>query len=261
MKKFWTEHEEEFLKNNIETQGCQWVADKLNRSIITTRNKARYYNLRHNKILEKYSKDVFIKTVKQSNNLIEILKYLGMTLTGANNETLKKYIIKYDIDTSHFTKNSNIINLIKRDSCDILVENSTYTSTHNLKNRLYKEGLKQRKCELCSQGETWNGKQMSLILDHINGIHNDNRLDNLRIVCPNCNATLDTHCGKNKNAEAKRIKKEKQKLKSRQSHFNRRKIKDRPPKDVLFKEVEETSYCAVGRKYGVSDNCVRKWLK
>lgn len=50
---------------------------------------------------------------------------------------------------------------------------------------------------MCGQGEEWNGKKMSLILDHINGVHNDNRLENLRIVCPNCNATLDTHCGKN----------------------------------------------------------------
>jgi hypothetical protein len=45
------------------------------------------------------------------------------------------------------------------------------------------------------QGEEWVGKKMSLILDHINGVNNDNRIEN-RIVCPNCNATLDTHCGK-----------------------------------------------------------------
>lgn len=49
----------------------------------------------------------------------------------------------------------------------------------------------------CGQGEEWMGKKMSLILDHINGVHDDNRIQNLRIVCPNCNATLDTHCGKN----------------------------------------------------------------
>jgi len=59
---------------------------------------------------------------------------------------------------------------------------------------LYQEKLKNKVCELCGQDENWNGKKMSLILDHINGINNDNRLENLRIVCPNCNATLDTHC-------------------------------------------------------------------
>ena len=68
----------------------------------------------------------------------------------------------------------------------------------HLKNRLYKEGIKKRECELCGQDEIWKGKKISLILVHKNGIFNDNRLKNLRIVCPNCNATLETHCGRNK---------------------------------------------------------------
>ena len=63
-----------------------------------------------------------------------------------------------------------------------------------MKNRLYDEGLKERKCELCGQDENWYGKKMSLILDHINGVNNDSRIENLRILCPNCNATLPTHC-------------------------------------------------------------------
>ena len=65
-----------------------------------------------------------------------------------------------------------------------------------LKQRLYNAGIKQRECELCGQGEEWHGRRMSLILDHINGIADDNRLENLQIVCPNCAATLDTHCGR-----------------------------------------------------------------
>jgi len=76
---------------------------------------------------------------------------------------------------------------------DILVENSTFSRVH-LKDRLFKEGLKLNICEMCGQNGEWMGKKMTLILDHINGVNNDNRLENLRIVCPNCNATLDTHC-------------------------------------------------------------------
>src|SRR3954451_3875077 len=80
---------------------------------------------------------------------------------------------------------------------EVLVENSSY-SRGSLKARLYAEGLKERRCELCGQGEEWFGARMSLILDHINGDATDNRLENLQIVCPNCAATLETHCGRNK---------------------------------------------------------------
>ena len=62
-----------------------------------------------------------------------------------------------------------------------------------------------RECEMCGQGELWRGRRMSLVLDHVNGVHDDHRLENLRILCPNCNATLDTHCGRhNKRKHADR---------------------------------------------------------
>jgi hypothetical protein len=95
---------------------------------------------------------------------------------------------------------------------------------------------------------------MSIILDHINGVHNDNRIENLRIVCPNCNATLDTHCGKNKFRKVKEVKeKDKERL-------NRRKT-TRPPYKELKEDIEKYGYSAIGRKYGVSDNAIRKWIK
>ncbi|HEU5063515.1 MAG TPA: hypothetical protein VFT79_10245, partial [Solirubrobacterales bacterium] len=132
---------------------------------------------------------------------------------------------------------------------------------------------------------------MSLILDHINGVRDDHRLENLRMVCPNCAATLDTHCGRRN-----RILREKrcclrcdgefvpnyatQRYCSRacgarwdRSDFRRhrggqrglpklteRKV-DRPPYEQLLAEIQSTSYVAVGRKYGVSDNAVRKWVR
>ncbi|MSO41100.1 MAG: hypothetical protein EXQ70_04275 [Solirubrobacterales bacterium] len=49
---------------------------------------------------------------------------------------------------------------------------------------------------MCGQGEVWRGSRIGLILDHVNGVRDDNRLENLRIVCPNCAATLETHCGR-----------------------------------------------------------------
>ena len=60
-------------------------------------------------------------------------------------------------------------------------------------------------CEICTQGENWFGKKLVMILDHENGDHFDNRLENLRILCPNCNSTLETNCSKNRKITNKKI--------------------------------------------------------
>ena len=111
---------------------------------------------------------------------------------------------------------------------------------------------------------------MSLILDHINGISNDNRLKNLQIVCPNCNATLPTHCRGKKGLEEKveikyycecgntKYRYSKNCLEC--SNKAQRKV-ERPSYDILVKEVKELNYTGTGKKYGVSDNTIRKWLK
>jgi predicted RNA-binding Zn-ribbon protein involved in translation (DUF1610 family) len=80
---------------------------------------------------------------------------------------------------------------------DLLVENCKH-SRANLKRLIYREKLLPIKCNECGQNEIWRGRTFSLVLDHINGINNDNRIENLRLMCPNCNATLDTHCRKKK---------------------------------------------------------------
>jgi hypothetical protein len=122
---------------------------------------------------------------------------------------------------------------------------------------------------------------MSLILDHINGVADDNRLENLQIVCPNCAATLDTHCGRANRLPARdraclrcgadfRPKSARQRYCSRDCGIRwaraGRPIRggrrvERPPYAELVAEVAATSWSAVGRKYGVSDNAVRKWVR
>jgi hypothetical protein len=144
----------------------------------------------------KYEKESFSKIIQNSINYTDVCRNLEIGLTKGNRDTIKKYVEVYQLDTSHFYT-PHAIPKTKIELVDILIEYSTYGHTCDLKKRLYKEGLKQRFCELCGQSEEWKGKKMSLILDHINGVHRDNRIENLRIVCPNCNATLDTHGGKN----------------------------------------------------------------
>lgn len=212
------------------------------------------------------SKDNLEKIVRDSLSLTEILRKLGLSIAGKwNRDTIKKYIIEYDINTSHFISGGKHVNNNKQDLKNILINGSTLSSNH-LKGRLYDEGLKERKCELCGQDEEWNGKHMSLILDHINGINNDNRPENLRIVCPNCNATLDTHCrgfSKLNNMKLKNDKKseqfEKNKILNKNRYMSSRIVK-RPTYDVLQKEISEMGREAIGRKYGVTGNAIKKWV-
>jgi hypothetical protein len=207
------------------------------------------------------------------------MRRLGYRSGGGNAQTLKKYAALWGIDTSHFRPFGRASGPPRREPIPIariLVPNSTYSRGH-LKERLFKEGLKQRACEECGQGEIWRGKRMALILDHINGVPNDNRLENLRILCPNCAATLDTHCGR-KNRRPKRrceaCQREFRPARKRQRFCSRecgiryereaavaqRKV-PRPPYEQLVAEVAHSGYRATGRKHGVSDNAIRKWLR
>ena len=146
----------------------------------------------------RYTEQDVRDAVAGARSLSEALRTLGLRAAGSNFRTLKRLIERYDISTAHMDPNWVLRGERPRVTIpleQIMVEGSSY-SRGKLKRRLYEAGLKERRCELCGQGEVWNGDQMSLILDHINGVATDNRLENLRIVCPNCNATLDTHCGR-----------------------------------------------------------------
>ena len=199
---------------------------------------------------------------------------------------LKKYADLWSISTDHFDPARCIegnLRLPARSLEEVLVESSSYARQH-VKRRLFQEELKEPVCEMCGQGEMWHGRPMGMILDHINGVRDDHRLENLRIVCPNCAATLDTHCGrKNRVEKAKRscrrccasfvagrpdqrycsracgTRWDRSRLRGRPKPDIRR--ANRPPCEQLLAEIEATSYRAVGRKYGVSDNAVRKWIK
>lgn len=205
----------------------------------------------------------FKKIVIESKSFSEVSRKMYGNNYYGNRQTIKKKIEEFSINISHFDFKShgdcNRFNKIPLN--EILISGSTYDTT-NLKNRLFDEGLKERICEKCGQNEWWYDEKLSLILDHINGINNDHRIENLRILCPNCNGTLKTHGGKNLKLGRKKkpilIKGVSKKLLNVRE--SQRKVK-RPPYEQLKREIEESGYCAVGRKYGVSDNTIRKWIK
>jgi hypothetical protein len=155
------------------------------------------------RIKKKYSKAFFELIIKQSNSFGQCLEKLKIKSRGVNYRTVHKYISLYNIDTSHFNSEEiRISKLIARAvargrSLNELLVNGSNIQTGALKKKLYAAKLKKRKCEICGQGELWKGVKISLILDHIDGNNKNNLLKNLRIVCPNCNAGLPTHSGKN----------------------------------------------------------------
>lgn len=80
---------------------------------------------------------------------------------------------------------------------EILIEHSPYDHASRLRDRLIKDGLLVEECAICHLSNIWNGLPLTLQLDHINGIHDDNRLENLRLLCPNCHSQTETFGGKN----------------------------------------------------------------
>lgn len=237
--------------------------------------------------MPRYEESEAREAVAASRSYSEVLRRLGMRPAGGNHAVLRRYVDEvWRIPTDHFDAGASVRRAPTkraRPLNEILVRDSGY-SRGNLKTRLFTEGLKERRCEMCGQGELWRGRWMSLILDHINGVPDDHRLENLRIVCPNCAATLDTHCGrKNRQERPTRACKrcgteftakysshrycshscgcrwDRTSLRGRPQPAIRK--AERPPYEKLLTEIEADGYCAVGRRYGVSDNAVRKWVR
>ena len=138
-----------------------------------------------------------IRTVCSSaTSLSEVCRTLGI-IPQSNIRTLNKYIKLYDIDISHFNSSPSLPAKCKIPLNEILTKNSTYSRWH-LKNRLIEEGIIPIVCDECGLTKEWNKKPLTLHLDHINGDNTDNRLNNLRLLCPNCHSQTSTFAGRNK---------------------------------------------------------------
>lgn len=143
----------------------------------------------------------FEKVVKNSRSINEIVMFYYKH--SGNCRTIKARIEYDKIDISHMTGKawakgkqlphfSRPIHKLE----NILIQNSKYQNTQSLKRRLINANLMENKCQLCGLGNKWNNKKIVLYVDHINGVHNDNRLENLRVLCPNCHSQTDTFCTK-----------------------------------------------------------------
>lgn len=239
-------------------------------------------------IFKKYTLDQLTATIKTSYSIRQVLNKLGVASYGGNYHTIKKYITKYSIDISHFTgqgwsKGKSIGN--KRDIQDYLT-NQIYISSTALKERLLKDKIFERRCYKCNNIK-WLERDIPLELHHIDGNRYNNSLDNLSILCPNCHALTTNYCGKNIVKKKKKVcKTAKKKINykccicgnnidngkycricydtnrfiiSKPRPNDRRVV--RPEFDQLLNDIQQLGYVATGKKYRVSDNAIRKWVK
>ena len=215
-----------------------------------------------------FTDDEFIKIVQESQSFSDAMRKCGYTNLG-NNNTIKKRMEMLKLDNSHFfLRKTNRAKKIPL--WELLKENSTI-SQRCLKKRLLEELKWEYKCKICNQDEFWFGTKLTLELNHINGVNNDNRIENLRFLCPNCHSTTPTWRGRNNHHIGKQNKctdcgKNIYKTSTRcnscsSTKFNKRKIELRPTLEDITKDLKTMSYVSVGKKYGVSDNCIRKWIK
>jgi transposase-like protein len=223
---------------------------------------------------EKKFKDnisVILSMIEKNEPKVSICRILKI-----KQDTLNKYLKKYDLEYNGNQNRKGKPHLEARKDYKEYTENGKYIYSSRLRQILIEQEVKEKKCENCGL-DSWMEKPIPLELHHIDENRFNNKLDNLKILCSNCHMqehnysnVTKLHSQKTKKSEPNNIKEMKtcqcgSEINIRSTmcekcwSIKNRKV-ERPPFNQLLNEVTEMGYSGTGRKYGVSDNTIRKWL-
>lgn len=147
----------------------------------------------------RWTRELLAEAVAVSTNMYEVLNHLGVDAVGGQHTHISRRIRGFGIDISHFVTRGRSRGRRSHDELLVRQEAGTARRVHSdrLKRALLAKGVTER-CALCGTEPVWCGRPLPLEVDHIDGNWRDNRLRNLRLLCPNCHATTDTYRGRGK---------------------------------------------------------------
>lgn len=229
--------------------------------------------------IDNFSEQELRDIVANSLSMKEVCQKVGYTSSGSNHKTVQSRLDKYNISTEHFTHQTRQI--IIRSPENVFIENST--ANQNVLRKWYKKGeYTPYKCAICGLEPFWNGQPLTLTLDHINGHNHDDRLENLRWICPNCDRQLPTFAGKN-NRNYNSFPHDDKKSISKKSNYcidcgkeislsaircpecshKITRVVERPSKEELYNILiaNKGNFTQTSKQFNVTDNAVRKWCK
>jgi len=202
---------------------------------------------RRTSVIWKPTNEEFAQMVKESNSMSELLRMFNLNNKGNNFKTCKKRITELGLNTEHFlnrVQSSSFQTSLTKEEFLWRLQNSYPMPRTRIKKWIIKFGIIKYQCSHCKNNGIWGGKKLVLQLEHIDGNSQNNQLENLTFLCPNCHSQTATFAGK-RFKTVKKVAERKTKI-------------DWPTNERLKELVNEKPMTTISKELGVSDRAIKK---